>query len=215
MMNIERVNSELRQYIEREILPRYEKNDDGHQLSHIETVLRRSFELMTKNKLDLDYDMVYASVAWHDIGSHIDRKNHEKVSAELFMVDSTMPNFFDDNQRKIIKEAIEDHRASLDRAPRSLYGKLLSSADRNTDIETVFRRVHSYNVVFFPDMTVEEWVNRGYEHVDKKFGKNGYAKNYLLDEDYERYLEQVDEALSDRAKFRETYLRINGLEEIK
>lgn len=34
-----------------------------------------------------------------------------------------MKEFFSDEQRKIIKEAIEDHRASLEYVPISDYGK--------------------------------------------------------------------------------------------
>jgi uncharacterized protein len=212
MMELGQVNHELKQYTEQEILPQYEKNDAGHRLDHILIVLGRSFELANKNELELDPDMVYSGATWHDIGVHIDRKTHEKISAELFMADPEMPKFFDDSQREIIKEAIEDHRASSDREPRSWYGKLLSSADRSTDIDTVFRRVHSFSVVNFPDLSIDEWIDRGYEHIEKKFGKGGYAKNYLADEEYENYLKQVDEALSDREKFREIYLRINGLD---
>ncbi len=41
-----------------------------------------------------------------------------------------MKDFFDDEQRIIIKEAIEDYRATLEYEPRSDYGKIISSADR-------------------------------------------------------------------------------------
>ena len=36
---------------------------------------------------------------------------------------------------KIIKEAIEDHRASAKNEPRSIYGKIVSTADRNNTVE--------------------------------------------------------------------------------
>ena len=42
-----------------------------------------------------------------------------------------MSEFFSDEQRDTIKEAIEDHSSSLEDMPRSKYGELVSSADRN------------------------------------------------------------------------------------
>ena len=40
---MERVNPELKKYIETEIFPEYAKNDWGHQIHHINYVIRRSF----------------------------------------------------------------------------------------------------------------------------------------------------------------------------
>ncbi len=38
--------------------------------------------------------------------------------------DINLNKFFSNENLIIMKEAIEDHRASLDREPRSIYGKL-------------------------------------------------------------------------------------------
>lgn len=43
-----------------------------------------------------------------------------------------------------MSEAIEDHRASLEYIPRSIYGKIISSADRNTSIEDILKRTYEY-----------------------------------------------------------------------
>ena len=45
-----------------------------------------------------------------------------------------------------LKEAIEDHRVSLEYEPRSDYGKIISSADRTTSIDSVLQRTHSYTI---------------------------------------------------------------------
>lgn len=55
-----------------------------------------------------------------------------------------MKKFFDEKQRKIIKEAIEDHRTLLEYKPRSDYGRIISSADRTSSIDSVLQRTHSY-----------------------------------------------------------------------
>ena len=40
----------------------------------------------------------------------------------------------------MIGEAVEDHRASLPYEPRSLYGKIISEADRDLDFERILKR---------------------------------------------------------------------------
>jgi hypothetical protein len=42
---INKVNNELKQYIEGKILPEYELNDGGHNSEHVKYVLKRAFEL--------------------------------------------------------------------------------------------------------------------------------------------------------------------------
>jgi uncharacterized protein len=39
-----------------------------------------------------------------------------------------------------MKEAVEDHRASSSRQPRSIYGKIVAEADRDIDTHEIFLR---------------------------------------------------------------------------
>lgn len=78
--------------------------------------------------------MVYVIAAYHDIGHHIDSKNHEVISADIMSKDENLKKFFTDEELIIIKEAIEDHRASSKEDSRTIYGKIVSSADRNNTV---------------------------------------------------------------------------------
>lgn len=133
------INKQLQQYIEEEVFPVYENNDSGHDIKHIEYVIKRSFKFSNQFE-NIDLNMVYVIATFHDLAHHIDKDNHEILSAKLFYENEMMKEFFTDEQRKIIKEAIEDHRASLEYVPRSNYGKIISSADRNVDIISSLRR---------------------------------------------------------------------------
>ncbi len=73
--------------------------------------------------------MVYTVAAYHDLGHHIDGKNHEKVSAEMLLADENLREFFSEEEIRIMTEAVYDHRASMEGEPRSIYGKIVSSAD--------------------------------------------------------------------------------------
>ena len=122
------VDKNLKKFIEESILPEYNKNEKAHGIDHINYVIRRSFELIEQNKLDVDSNMVYAIAAYHDIGHHIDPKKHEQVSADIMSKDENLRQFFSDEELVIIKEAIEDHRASSDHDPIDTFMPLLDLA---------------------------------------------------------------------------------------
>ena len=143
VLNEKAINKELMEYIENEIFPLYNRNEEGHGIKHIKTVIQRSIKFAEKNNVNLN--IAYTVAAYHDIGHYIDRKRHEIISAEIFMKDEKIRKWFNDEQRNIIKEAIEDHRASSNRKPRSIYGMIVSTADRTIeDIDNSIRRSYSY-----------------------------------------------------------------------
>lgn len=203
------MNTELRKYIENFILPQYEKNDAGHSLEHIEYVVRRCLAFADQFE-NIDPDIIYTVAVFHDIAHHIDKKNHENLSAELFYADEEMKKFFSHEERLLIKEAIEDHRASLDREPRSDYGKIISSADRSTDAEDFLRRTHAYTLRHFPESTAKEILDRAFDHTFLKYGSNGYAKHYVQDEEYDAFRDYINNLLKDRKSFDKKYREINN-----
>ncbi len=196
-----KINNKLKKYIEDNVFPQYNKNEIGHGIDHIKYVIDRSFELVRENNLDVNYDMVYVIAAYHDIGHYIDSKNHEKVSADMMSKDKNLSIFFNDEELKIIKEAIEDHRASSKNDPRSIYGKIVSSADRNHTIEDCLSRTYTYGKKLNPDATDEELYLRAYDVLVNKFGENGYAKFYFKDKKYEDFLHEIRELLKDKEKY--------------
>ena len=209
-----KVNSELKKYIEDNVFPEYDKNEVGHGINHIKDVINRSFELVKENDLDVNLDMVYVIASYHDIGHHIDSANHEKVSADIMSKDNNLKRFFNLSELKIIKEAIEDHRSSSKTDPRSIYGKIVSSADRNNTVEHCLSRTYTYGKRLNPKATDEELFNRAYDVLQEKFGINGYAKYYFKDSKYERFLEELRELLEDKEKFINTQREyINKLKE--
>ncbi len=197
-------NEELKQYIESSILPLYAKNEPAHGTKHIESVIARSFELVEENRLDVNPNIVFVVAAYHDLGHHIDPKTHERISAQMMATDKTLQKFFTADELKTIKEAIEDHRASADESPRSIYGKIVSSADRNTTVEACLSRSYTYGKRLKPDATDEQLFERAHYHLKEKFGQDGYAKFYFKDKKYERFLREIRALLSDKDKFIKT-----------
>lgn len=209
------INSELQKYIENNILTEYGKNDEGHNLEHAMYVIRRS--LMFANNVDgINYDMVYTVAAYHDVAVYVDRDNHEKLSGERLYNDSKLRDFFSEDEIKIMSEAVEDHRASLETEPRSVYGKIVSSADRNVDLELPLKRTLSYRMRLELGMSMDEVLEESRQHLMSKFGEKGYAKEkmYFEDEEYRLFLEDIKRLTQDKEEFKRKYIEVNHLEGI-
>lgn len=206
------VSKKLKEYIENNIFPEYEKNDQGHNLEHIKYVINRSIKF-ADTVPDINYNIVYTVAAYHDIGHHIDSKKHELISAEIMYDDDKLKEFFKDKERIIIKEAIEDHRASSNHEPRSIYGKIVSTADRNNTVEACLRRSYSYNKKLHPEYDDEKIFEDCHYHLNDKFGENGYAKFYFKDEEYEKFLTDIRNILANKYRFIE--IQRNYINELK
>lgn len=207
------INPQLKKYIKENIFPSYQKNDLGHGIGHIQYVIDRSFKFAKEVK-EINYDMVYTIAAYHDIGHYIDAKNHEKISAQLLLEDTNLKRFFTDEEIKIMSEAVYDHRASMEGEPRSIYGKIVSSADRNTLVHIPLQRTYAYRLKHMPDAPLEDIIEGSRKHILDKFGKNGYAKEkmYFYDYDYERFLEEISLIAEDKKLFRQKFFEANGLD---
>ena len=208
------INKELKEYIENNIFPEYNKNEIGHGINHIKYVIDRSMELVKENNLNVNLDMVYVIASYHDIGHHIDSKKHEIISANIMSKDKNLEKFFTKEELIIIKEAIEDHRASSNHDPRTIYGKIVSSADRNNTIEDCLERTYTYGKKLNPNLTDEELYERAYNVLVNKFGINGYAKFYFKDKKYEDFLIKIRKLLEDKNKFIKTqreYIKKNNI----
>lgn len=206
------INQKLKKYIEETILPKYEKNDKAHNLEHINYVIKRSLKFASTCD-NIDYDMVYTIAAYHDIGHHIDAKNHEKVSSEILMNDTNLKEFFNEEQIKIMTDAVFDHRASLEYEPRTIYGKIVSSADRNTNIDDILRRTYQYRIKHNPEYSLDEIIEESKQHIIEKFGLVGYAtkKMYFEDEEYNKFLSNVKTLTENNDLFIKRYMDVNGI----
>ena len=200
-INMNNINNDLKEYIEQNILPMYFQNEESHGIKHIRYVIARSLELIEDNELSVNHDIAYTIAAYHDIGHHIDSENHEKVSAQIMSKDKNLKKFFNDAQLLIIEEAIEDHRATAKTNPRTIYGQIVSSADRNNTVYQCLVRSYFYGKNIDPNATDQELYKRAHDVLTKKFGKDGYAKFYFKDKKYEEFLNEIRTLLADKETF--------------
>ena len=97
------------------------------------------FTLDMARKTGADLDMAYTIAAYHDLGLSGPRAVHHLAGGKILMSDARLKRWFSTEQLQMMKEAVEDHRASASRSPRSIYGKIVAEADRDIEPETVIR----------------------------------------------------------------------------
>ena len=208
------VDPRIKRYVERIVFPQYSRNDQGHGIIHIKEVIRRSFALNDTLKLGLDDNLMYTIAACHDWGKYEEPETGEKhaiIAGRRFINDEVCKDIFNDEDRTTIKEAIEDHSSSLDDVPRSIYGKLVSSADRNTRIEIVFIRSFFVGKARTPDMTVEEFLDFTFKRLSKRYGEERPENMFLEDETYRIFLNDMRTLLKDEVAFKNRYCEVNHI----
>jgi uncharacterized protein len=213
-----RPGKELVNYIEQNVFPIYTKSVDCHRLEHVKNVIKNSlgFAAGVKNE-KINIDMVYTIAAFHDVGISKNRETHEIVGAEMLRADKGLAKFFTKPEIVTMANAVEDHRASNPREPRSVYGKIVSSADRRWDLDDALGVMLRYRQKYMPQMTLDEMVADARQHSIDKFGENGYAisKIYFKSSEYEKFITEIQALARDPEKFRAKFLSVNGLTDAK
>ena len=129
---------EIMRFVETQILPRYTHFDKAHNLTHVNSVIKRSVDMA--RQMGADINMAYVIAAYHDLGLEGPRAIHHLTSRRILSSDARLRKWFTPEQIRIMSEAVEDHRASASHAPRSLYGKIVAEADRDITTDNVIRR---------------------------------------------------------------------------
>ncbi|MCR5129931.1 MAG: HD domain-containing protein [Prevotella sp.] len=199
------VSLDLMQFVETNILPKYNEFGRSHGISHVQRVIERSLVLARQTGADLD--MAYAIAAYHDVGMSGPRAIHHLTGGKILAADQRLKRWFSTEQIRIMREAVEDHRASSGHAPRSIYGKIVAEADRDLDPEVVFRRTVQFGLENYPEKEREEQWERFAEHMENKYSSQGYITLWIPNSPNEKYLKEIRNVIADKKKLRETFER--------
>ena len=197
------VQLDLMEFIEKNILPRYNHFDKAHNLTHAIRVIKRSLQLAAK--IGANIDMAYVIAAYHDLGLEGPRAIHHMTSGKILTADARLKKWFSTEQIKIMKEAVEDHRASNSHAPRSIYGKIVAEADRDLEPQIVFRRTVEYGLDHYPQKSKEEHWQRFVEHMTNKYSNSGYIKLWIAGSSNEKSLKEIRNIIVDKAQLRKQF----------
>ena len=197
---------DLVHFVETNILPRYAEFGRSHGINHVQRVISRS--LVLARRVGADINMAYAIAAYHDIGMGGPRAIHHITGGKILAADQRLRKWFSAEQIKVMREAVEDHRASTSHAPRSIYGKIVAEADRDLEPETVFRRTIQFGLENYPEKSREEHWERFCQHMQEKYSPHGYISLWIPGSPNEEYLKQIRSTLSNTAELRKAFDRL-------
>lgn len=194
------------EFVETQILPRYNAFDKAHNMAHVNGVISRSLTLA--KKLGADGNMAYAIAAYHDLGLEGPRAIHHLTSGKIVQSDARLKRWFSAEQIRVIKEAVEDHRASASHAPRSIYGKIVAEADRDLDPESVFRRTIQFGLNHYPEKDQEGHWQRFLEHMQQKYSSHGYIKLWITNSPNAEKLQAIRSLIDAPEELRKVFDRL-------
>ena len=194
---------DLVEFIETQILPRYAAFDRAHNMEHVTRVIRSSLELVKTTGADIN--MAYTIAAYHDLGMAGHRADHHIRGGKILAADARLKKWFSPEQIKIMKEAVEDHRASASHTPRSLYGKIIAEADRDIVPEVVIRRTIEFGLANYPELDHEHQWQRFRQHMDEKYSANGYMRLWIPGSPNEQRLNELRNIIANPTQLRQAF----------
>jgi len=200
------VSLDIMEFVERNILKRYNAFDAAHNMTHVNRVIKASVQLA--RKMGADINMAYVVAAYHDLGLEVERATHHIESGKILKADRRLDKWFSAQQIEIMRQAVEDHRASASRAPRNIYGKIVAEADRDLEPMSVIRRTIQFGLAHYPDKTKEEHWDRFVEHLQQKYSSAGYIKLWIAGSDNEQNLRELRRIINDRQQLRQIFEQI-------
>ena len=194
---------DLVEFIETKILPQYADFDRAHNMEHVTRVIRSSLKLAQQTGADVN--MVYAIAAYHDLGLTGPRAIHHVTSGKILQADARLKRWFSAEQIRLMKEAVEDHRASASRAPRSIYGKIVAEADRDLEPENVVRRTIQFGLANYAHLDREGHWQRLLQHLDEKYSTRGYIHLWISGSQNERWLNELRQLIENPDQLRPVF----------
>lgn len=207
------INKEIKKYIETMIIPKYADFDKGHNLEHVKTVIEESLNLAKSCGVNLDY--AYVIAAYHDLGLSDGREFHHITSGKILEADMTLQQWFSPDEIKLMKEAVEDHRASSKNPPRSIYGKIVAEADRDINPLKIIKRTIQYSIAHSPSPDKEHHWNNLLNHMAEKYAEGGYMKLWFENSKNSERLKELRQIIANQNNLRNIFLKLYDEELIK
>ncbi len=200
---MERIDA-IQEFIQREIVPRYDGFDAGHGRDHVQTVMSQALSL-AQHYPEVDTAVLLTAAAYHDLGLVNGREHHHTDSARIVREDERLRQWFTDDEINLIADAAEDHRASSGHEPRTIYGRIVAEADRIIDGETIVRRALQYGMKHEPGLDREGQYARLMEHMREKYDYGGYLQLWIPQSDNAKRLEEFRRLLANETAFRQLF----------
>lgn len=187
------VPADLQRYVQRYVLPRYEAFDAAHRRDHALRVMARAMRIEADRQ-------VYVAAAMHDLGLAYGREGHHLASGRIVRRSQALPRWFSNDEVELIAQAVEDHRASASRPPRSPLGCIIAEADRDVEPERIVRRTVEYSLDHYPALDRRQHWKRTLEHLHEKYAEGGYIRLWMDHSPNAEPLAELRALIADEAR---------------
>lgn len=204
------IPASLHDYIENSIVPQYEFFDMAHRTGHVRQVIDESLKLVQHYAVDVR--LVYTIAACHDIGLCEGREHHHLVSGRLIRTDEHLREWFSEAEIELMAQAAEDHRASNEHTPRSIYGRIVAEADRLINPIQILRRTIQYGLSHYPELSKEQHYHRYCKHLQEKYAEGGYLKLWIPESSNVSRLKDLRKIIADEPQRRAAFEQLFGEE---
>lgn len=208
--------AEIDNYIYGVVIPKYAGFDAAHKEDHAQAVINQSMKLLDSMQqwmeaqaevdqqwlVAVDREILKMAAACHDLGLVNGRDRHHLDSGEIIRNDVNLRQWFNEEEIETIAQAAEDHRASGNNEPRSIYGKLVAEADRLIDADTIIRRTIQFGFKHYPELGREGHIARAIAHLKEKYGRGGYLKLWIPWSDNASALHALQDIIADDTSIR-------------
>lgn len=187
-----------------DILPEYNKvKEGGHGKDHIIDVIEKSYDMAIEFNENPEVCCVAALL--HDIGLITHSREEHHIGSEIWVKEhkEMLKRFFKDNEIYRIQKAVLEHRSTFKGKYTSFISRIISDADRSTNIYLMISRSYLYNKSKGYDE--EEIYKNVYTHLKEKYGEREYV---FMSNKLQKELDEAKEILLDENKFNEYYKKI-------
>lgn len=156
-------------------------NDKAHDYDHVLWVTSNAIQLVDKVEEAKPFrNEIILAAFLHDIGCHVDRKNHEIISAQLTEM------LFDYQikapvNRRLVFLAVIEHRASYKHRRSHIVSEIVAAADKGApDARKILKRMMEYrlNNSHYPLTGKESVKAECLYHLKEKYSTKGYLLSH-------------------------------------
>lgn len=189
-----------------DILPKYDGvKEGGHGRGHIIDVIKKSYDMAIE--FNEDPEVCCVAALFHDIGLLTNSRSVHHISSAIYVAENLelLRRYFSDDDIYKIFSAVLEHRSGYKDKYTSMVSKIVSDADRSTDIYRMISRSYAYNKS--KGYEEDRIYNEVYSHLKEKY----YERTYnFLSSKLQKDLNDAREILKNEEEFKKYYKEITA-----
>ena len=189
-----------------DVLPKYDNvKEGGHGRKHIIDVIEKSYNMAIE--FNENPEVCCVAALFHDIGLLTNSRAVHHISSAIYVAENLelLRRYFDDNDIYKIFSAVLEHRSGYKGEYTSMVSKIVSDADRSTDIYRMISRSYAYNKS--KGYEEDKIYNEVYGHLKEKYYERSYK---FLSAKLQKDLDNAREILKDEETFKKYYKEITS-----